>query len=218
MSADGSVVAGYCDLTPGSSIKFSFRWTAQTGTVPLVPGFHSFRVTACSDDGNVIVGGDKRWTAAHGLHLVPIGEPRAVAGDGWRTLGTAFAGDVWDPINGARHFDDILAQHGRPELSQWPSYSVWDISGDGRTIVGVGWPPGTTPGVDRTWMFLATIPAFCYANCDGSSVAPALNVADFTCFLRKFAQNDIYANCNNDEGMNVADFTCFLQKFAAGCP
>ncbi|MFN0133743.1 MAG: hypothetical protein ACKVW3_14590 [Phycisphaerales bacterium] len=27
----------------------------------------------------------------------------------------------------------------------------------------------------------------CYANCDGSTVAPALNVADFVCYLNKFA-------------------------------
>src|SRR5437773_2686222 len=27
----------------------------------------------------------------------------------------------------------------------------------------------------------------CYANCDGSTVAPILNVNDFTCFLNKFA-------------------------------
>jgi len=27
----------------------------------------------------------------------------------------------------------------------------------------------------------------CYANCDGSTSAPVLNVADFTCFLQKYA-------------------------------
>ena len=26
-----------------------------------------------------------------------------------------------------------------------------------------------------------------YANCDGSTITPALNVADFTCFLQAFA-------------------------------
>jgi hypothetical protein len=28
----------------------------------------------------------------------------------------------------------------------------------------------------------------CYANCDASTTPPVLNVADFTCFLQKFAQ------------------------------
>ena len=29
--------------------------------------------------------------------------------------------------------------------------------------------------------------ALCYANCDGSTTPPVLNVLDFTCFLNKFA-------------------------------
>jgi hypothetical protein len=61
----------------------------------------------------------------------------------------------------------------------------------------------------------------CYANCDGSTTAPVLNVADFTCFLQKYAAQDPYANCDGSTTppvLNVADFTCFLQKYAAGCP
>jgi hypothetical protein len=61
----------------------------------------------------------------------------------------------------------------------------------------------------------------CYANCDQSTSPPILNVADFTCFLTKFAAGDAYANCDGSTAppvLNVADFTCFLTKFAAGCP
>jgi hypothetical protein len=68
--------------------------------------------------------------------------------------------------------------------------------------------------------FVPTGPAPCYANCDGSTTAPVLNVADFTCFLQKYAGADPYANCDGSTIapiLNVADFTCFLQKFAAGC-
>jgi hypothetical protein len=64
-------------------------------------------------------------------------------------------------------------------------------------------------------------PSVCYANCDGSTASPVLNVADFTCFLQRFAAGDSYANCDNSTAapvLNVADFTCFLQRFAAGCP
>jgi hypothetical protein len=60
----------------------------------------------------------------------------------------------------------------------------------------------------------------CYPNCDHSTTIPFLNVADFTCFLQKFAAADPYANCDHSTvapALNVADFTCFLQKFAAGC-
>jgi hypothetical protein len=61
----------------------------------------------------------------------------------------------------------------------------------------------------------------CYANCDGSTASPVLNVADFTCFLQRFAAGESYANCDGSTVspvLNVADFTCFLQQFATGCP
>jgi hypothetical protein len=60
----------------------------------------------------------------------------------------------------------------------------------------------------------------CYANCDGSTGTPFLNVADFTCFLQKFSTGNPYANCDGSTNipvLNVADFTCFLQKFSIGC-
>jgi hypothetical protein len=69
------------------------------------------------------------------------------------------------------------------------------------------------------------VPCFCYANCDLSGTSPFLNVADFSCFLQKFAAGDLYADCTcypnhncSPPTLNVADFTCFLVKFAAGCP
>ena len=64
-------------------------------------------------------------------------------------------------------------------------------------------------------------PVACYANCDESTTQPVLNVADFTCFLQRFAAGESYANCDESTSppvLNVADFTCFLQSFAAGCP
>lgn len=61
----------------------------------------------------------------------------------------------------------------------------------------------------------------CPANCDGSTIAPVLNVNDFTCFLNKFAAGDTGANCDCGTAaptLNVNDFTCFLNQYAAGCP
>ena len=61
----------------------------------------------------------------------------------------------------------------------------------------------------------------CYANCDNSTTPPVLNVADFTCFLQRYAAGQSYANCDlstQPPVLNVADFTCFLQRYAAGCP
>ncbi len=60
----------------------------------------------------------------------------------------------------------------------------------------------------------------CYANCDASTIAPILNVNDFTCFLNKFAAADTYANCDGSTTpptLNILDFVCFLNRFAAGC-
>jgi hypothetical protein len=61
----------------------------------------------------------------------------------------------------------------------------------------------------------------CYANCDGSTTAPALNVNDFICFQQRFAAGDPYANCDGSTAppvLNVNDFICFQTRFAAGCP
>jgi len=63
-------------------------------------------------------------------------------------------------------------------------------------------------------------PPACYANCDGSSIPPILNVSDFICFQQKYAAADPYANCDGSTVapiLNVSDFICFQQKYAAGC-
>jgi hypothetical protein len=70
----------------------------------------------------------------------------------------------------------------------------------------------------------------CYANCDGSTVEPLLNVDDFTCFINEYAsaqslpheqQVTAYANCDGSTtapALNVDDFTCFINQYAQGCP
>ncbi|MFN0132640.1 MAG: GC-type dockerin domain-anchored protein [Phycisphaerales bacterium] len=60
----------------------------------------------------------------------------------------------------------------------------------------------------------------CYANCDGSTAAPTLNIADFICFQNQFAAAHPSANCDastTPPTLNVADFICFLNHFGAGC-
>jgi hypothetical protein len=60
----------------------------------------------------------------------------------------------------------------------------------------------------------------CYANCDGSTVAPILTANDFQCFLNRFASGDALANCDGSTTVPVLtanDFQCFLNSFAAGC-
>jgi hypothetical protein len=61
----------------------------------------------------------------------------------------------------------------------------------------------------------------CPANCDESTVAPVLNIDDFTCFINKFALGDPRANCDcstTEPVLNIDDFTCFINSFALGCP
>ena len=81
------------------------------------------------------------------------------------------------------------------------------MSGGGLTIAGGFWA-GTAAA------------ATCYPNCDNSTIPPILNVADFSCFLNRYAAGDTYANCDHSTVppvLNVADFTCFLNSFAVGC-
>jgi hypothetical protein len=108
---------------------------------------------------------------------------------------------------------------GQPQHKSWIGYvapgtfdpNVWTNTTNEDTIA-----PGN-------WLIRANATgggSACYANCDQSTGVPFLNVADFTCFLQKFAQGNAYANCDNSTSnpvLNVGDFTCFLQKFALGC-
>jgi trimeric autotransporter adhesin len=61
----------------------------------------------------------------------------------------------------------------------------------------------------------------CYANCDGSTIAPVLTPNDFQCFLNQFAAGHAYANCDGSAGtpsLTPNDFQCYLNRFASGCP
>jgi hypothetical protein len=122
------------------------------------------------------------------------------------------------------------AQVGGPFNLTWSTIdcggSTGGSSGATFVVAGTGGQPdagqmsgGAFVVIGGFWSVTAGVP--CYANCDGSTSVPVLNVADFTCFLQKFALGDPYANCDGSTGvpaLNVADFTCFLQKFALGCP
>ena len=72
-----------------------------------------------------------------------------------------------------------------------------------------------------TWATSVEIFPSCYANCDGSTTPPILNVNDFVCFQTQFAAGHIYANCDESwtaPMLNVNDFLCFMVRFSQGCP
>ena len=88
----------------------------------------------------------------------------------------------------------------------------------GQATIGL-FAPGTPASLVAAGMPVPGAAA-CYANCDGSTAAPVVNVVDFSCFLNKFAAGDSYANCDGSTiapVLNVDDFACFLNAFATGC-
>jgi hypothetical protein len=77
---------------------------------------------------------------------------------------------------------------------------------------------GSVTGWDN--ISVGPVSTACYANCDGSTVVPILNVSDFICFQTKYAAGDTYANCDGSTippVLNVSDFICFQTKYSAGC-
>jgi hypothetical protein len=119
------------------------------------------------------------------------------------------------------------AQHGLRDLNDpglvagiQPGFTLMYTSriNDSGWIVGYGSGGG---GMYKSFVLRPRAGAACYANCDGSTVQPVLNVLDFSCFLNRFAAGDPSANCDGSTTapvLNVLDFSCFLNKFAAGCP
>lgn len=83
-------------------------------------------------------------------------------------------------------------------------------------IDGGGLPNRPSPGGG-----IIRIGAGCWANCDGSTAAPIINIDDFTCFINRYAAGEHYANCDGSTMppvLNIDDFLCFINAYAAGCP
>jgi probable HAF family extracellular repeat protein len=157
VSADGAIVVGQSGSPSGPQ---AFRWTQATGTVGLgdLPGgdFFSF-ARAISSDGTVIVGESNsasgseafRWTAAGGMqglgHVQPgnQGRARAVSADGSVIVGQDGAAFYWTEAGGMRSLVDVLtSEYGLgPQLAGWSLTEAWDISDDGRVIIGYGTSP-----------------------------------------------------------------------------
>jgi hypothetical protein len=115
--------------------------------------------------------------------------------------------------------------------------AFWQVeyapNGPGASSPLGGWTGTSTFGGERYRIALTGVcfvGQTCYANCDGSTAQPILNVDDFTCFINSFAaaqslphaqQVTHYANCDGSTvapALNVDDFTCFINQFAQGCP
>ncbi|MFN0132605.1 MAG: GC-type dockerin domain-anchored protein [Phycisphaerales bacterium] len=235
ISGDGRVMAGQGEsLTIGGTR--GFRWTAETGAV-LVPMFGAANQMYPRDlnhDGSIMVGiwdnaagGSRRgfiWRYGQApVSLSPLDgysrvEIAAVSDDGSTIVGGCNNNKlgvacVWK--NGSVFLlTDYLAARGVTVLPGTSLFYAHGVSAHGRVIAGYGIVPG-----NAGTSFRAEVPR-CYADCDGSTSTPALNVVDFICFLNKFAAGDSYANCDGSTTppvLNVSDFVCFQNSFAAGC-
>jgi hypothetical protein len=110
----------------------------------------------------------------------------------------------------------------RGDNTAFPAGIVADLDGRARFADDPASPnlgiPGGAGGSAIIDLGSYEVQAACYANCDGSTAAPVLNVNDFVCFQSRFAAAEPYADCDHSGGLNVNDFVCFQARFAAGCP
>lgn len=131
-------------------------------------------------------------------------------------------GQEWTPTGG-----DVLIAPGGGGVS---SLAMFQHAGHPMLLAGgaIGHDPAS-PGSPAYFARFDSCEG-CYANCDGSTAPPVLNIDDFTCFITEFAQAQTlpvaqqithYANCDRSTSapiLNIEDFTCFINAFAAGCP
>lgn len=154
ISADGQIIVG-TGYTGGSTVQVgeAFRWTPQSGYVSLgeigpVPGtfIQTYFADAVNGDGTLIGGSQ--------------GSRRA-----W----------IWDPVNGMRDLKQVLVGDYGFNLDGWTLEQVFDISADGRYIVGAGFFTSGTANIQSS--FVAIIPS--------PAGAGALMVAGILCLARR---------------------------------
>jgi hypothetical protein len=191
------------------------------------------------DSGSTVVAGDattNRLTAAALSDLyrasvsAPAGCTRRLQDIDAAFEATLSAGTYWIERSAA------IATTTRTPWVPFVSYS--GLSGKpgaaGMQFASGSWGPrgdaGSGVRQDMPFILFGTVASDCYANCDGSTTEPVLNVEDFVCFINMFAdgtqladpqaQIEHYANCDGSTTtpvLNVEDFICFINRFAQGC-
>jgi hypothetical protein len=135
ISGDGSVIVG-------DNSDLSFRWTRETGLMPIVELYGSESVSA--DGSTVAINSGFRWTSDAGLVQVPLG-PTAVSADGRILVGSGrnpatgqSQAARWTQSNGME-FVPLSATDSK-------SSAAWDVSSDGSVIVGTTFNGSLLPG------------------------------------------------------------------------
>ncbi len=174
VSADGAVVVGESSSESSGDYNEAFRWTQADGMVGLgdLPGgdFHS-SARSVSADGSLIVGDGNitpvnpaeafRWTQAGGmagLGDLPGGsfwsDATGISADGSVVVGRSISANGWEAFiwteeTGLVSLRDLLVQSYCLDLSGWTLRNAWDVSPDGRMIVGDGTNPS---GQTEAWI------------------------------------------------------------------
>jgi len=222
-------------------------WSAVGGGITQPPGGPTPNVNALAvyNDGS----GPALYAAGYFQEAarVPARHIARWNGSGWSPLGAGVGPDVNDQVRTLEVYDDgsgpglyaggsfaIAGTIAAANIARWNG-SAWSALGSGvdgdvhaLTVHDEGAGPALyvggqfsvaggrlTPNLAK-WVGCTP----CYANCDGSTVVPVLNVSDFICFQSRFAAGDSYANCDNSSTppvLNVSDFICYLTRFSAGC-
>jgi uncharacterized membrane protein len=227
INGDGSVIVG---IAFARDFVCGFIWSDTAGMRGLSGPYEGVAyASGVSRNGQVAVGVGSpgptgevamRWVGYSSYDIGVSGECHATSGNGGVTVGQVTDSTprqyaaLWINNDTELDLNAYLPSLGI-DLTDWTLDNATGISADGSTIVG--W--GTHNGQPEGWIATITIP--CYANCDGSTTTPVLDVNDLVCFLQHFAAGDSYANCDHSTTpptLNISDFACFLERFIVGCP
>ncbi len=155
ISYDGNTIVGY---SVGANGWEAFRWTESGGMqgLGILADGRFSRADDVSSDGTTIVGHSDsayggeafRWTEVGGMQSLGdlpgglfYGKAWGVSGDGSITVGESSGANddvvafVWDEVNGMQSLRALLEDNG-VNMSGWTLSAAFDISEDGRTIVG----------------------------------------------------------------------------------
>ena len=152
LSDDGQVVFG-------QSNDLLFRWTDATGMQLLSSSYA--QPADASADGSVAVGvgaGGWLWTEEEGLHPLVVTKknktietaPNGISADGSIVVGGKTSGRNGEAFRWSE-------QSGLVTLPMFPGHdtaSAYDVSADGRIVVGLGWRnrPSGSPRIPLCWI------------------------------------------------------------------
>ncbi len=203
---------------------------------PLAHGFSVSHGLPCvvsiaSHQGALIAGGFFDHTGS-----TPVPGIASWCGTSWTPLGSG-AGSVNAILSRAN--GDLIAAGSLPSggpvqhrIARWDGAAWRPLSGiaptDGSGQSGTLLENGNAFLAGGDFLSAGGVPSplfaryacTCPVNCDSSTVAPVLNIADFTCFLNAFAAGTPWANCDASTSppvLNILDFICFLNRFSVGC-